>query len=101
MSMAADGWFHAFVWLCTVVGVWRLYRAARVGDHVPPPRRFAGMLLVGWGASNTIAVLIDHHLLGLRHVHDLPVPIPSWDWAFLMMTGLGFLAMGTATAREE
>lgn len=100
-NMTADGWFHAVVWLCTMAGVWRLYRAARAGDHFPPPRWFAGMLLVGWGAFNTVEGVIDHHLLELHHVRDLPVHMPSWDWVFLAVAGLGLVAIGTVMARER
>lgn len=100
-NMTADGWFHAFVWLCTLAGVWRLHGAARAGDHIPPRPWFAGMLLVGWGAFNTVEGVIDHHLLELHHVRDLPVHVPSWDWAFLIVAGLGFVAIGSAMARER
>ena len=100
-NMTADGWFHAAVWLCTMAGVWQLYAAARGGDPIPPPRWFAGMLLLGWGAFNTVEGVIDHHLLELHHVRDVPVHLPMWDWGFLLVGGLGFLAVGALMARRR
>jgi uncharacterized membrane protein len=38
--------------------------------------------------------VIDHHLLGLHHVRDLPAHVPLYDWLFLAIAGVGFIIVG-------
>lgn len=37
---------------------------------------------------------IDHHLLGIHHVRDMPYHVPAYDWMFLAVAGVGFLLIG-------
>lgn len=53
-------------------------------------RTFAGSLGLGWGLFNLIEGLIDHHLLGVHHVHPGDGQL-AWD--------LGFLLSGALLAR--
>ena len=98
-NMTWDGWFHAAVWLCTVVGLYWLAAAVRGGRRMPDARQLTGFLLLGWGAFNLVEGVIDHHLLELHHVRDLPVHVPSYDWLFLALGGAGFAALGWLLAR--
>jgi uncharacterized membrane protein len=75
--------------MVTVIGVVLLWRALRRGDRLDG-RRFAGLLLMGWGVFNVVEGLVDHHLLSIHHVRD-DVADPLW-W------DLGFLALGVALA---
>jgi uncharacterized membrane protein len=86
-NMVWDGWFHAAVWLVTLAGVWMLWSDARRGS-APPARAFAGQMLMGWAAFNLAEGIVDHHLLQLHHVRDLPVHVPAYDWAFLLIGGV-------------
>jgi hypothetical protein len=43
--------------------------------------------------------VIDHHLLGLHHVRDMPVHVPLYDWLFLGLGGVGLIAIGWLLAR--
>jgi len=99
-NMRWDGLFHAAVWLLTVIGVYRLLAEARRGAPVPGGRAFTGLLLLGWGAFNLVEGVIDHHLLGLHHVRDLPAHMPALDWLFLGAGGAGFLVVGWLLSRE-
>ncbi len=99
-NMIWDGLFHAAVWLCTLIGVYRLLNAARRNAALPSPRAFTGQLLLGWGLFNLIEGIIDHHLLGLHHVRDLPVHEPLYDWLFLA-TGGAFILLGWSLAQER
>ncbi|MEO7962819.1 MAG: DUF2243 domain-containing protein [Gemmatimonadaceae bacterium] len=99
-SMTGDGWFHAFAWIVTAIGVFRLYTAARAPIQFPPIRWFVGMLLIGCGVFNTIEGTVDHLLLDLHHVRDVPVYIPEWDWGFLLVAGIGFIIIGAVLARD-
>ncbi|MEW5927154.1 MAG: DUF2243 domain-containing protein [Gemmatimonadota bacterium] len=100
VNMAADGWFHAGTWLLVFAGVLLLYGAARTpGERLPPARWLLGLMLGGWGAFNLVEGLIDHHLLELHHVRDLPVHVPLYDYLFLAVGGVGFLLAGWLLAR--
>jgi uncharacterized membrane protein len=100
-NMTWDGLFHAAVWVCTLVGVYWLLSDARRGLPLPAPSRFTGLLILGWGLFNLVEGTIDHHLLGLHHVRDLPAHVPVYDWLFLGIGGVGFILLGRAMARER
>jgi uncharacterized membrane protein len=100
-NMRWDGFFHAGVWLLTLVGVYLLLRDARSGARLPTPRMLTGQLLVGWGFFNLVEGIVDHHILRLHHVRDLPAHVPMYDWTFLLLAGLGLLLLGGFLARER
>jgi uncharacterized membrane protein len=100
-NMAWDGVFHLAVWVCTVFGVFWLLADARRGAALPHPARFSGLLILGWGLFNLVEGLIDHHLLGLHHVRDLPQHVPLYDWLFLLVGGLGFIGLGYILYRRR
>ena len=95
-NMVADGWFHLATWLATLAGVFMLWRAARGAGELPSTRGFLGQAILGWGAFNLIEGIVNHHLLGLHHVRDLPAHAPLYDWLFLLVGGLGFIGLGLA-----
>jgi uncharacterized membrane protein len=99
-NMTWDGLFHAAVWLATLLGLYWLLGDARRGTQLPGARAFTGLLLLGWGLFNSVEGVIDHHLLGVHHVRDLPAHVPFYDWLFLGIGGLGFILLGWALARE-
>jgi uncharacterized membrane protein len=84
-NMVWDGIFHAFTWLVTAIGVWRLWTAGRDPNVPWSTPTFAGSLVMGWGLFNFIEGIIDHQVLGIHHVHPGPHQL-AWD--------LGFLAVG-------
>jgi uncharacterized membrane protein len=100
-NMVWDGYFHAVTWLFTLVGVYMLQSDASRALGIPGLRAFTGQLMIGWGLFNLIEGIIDHHLLHLHHVRDLPVWIPAYDWIFLLVGGLGFIAVGWLLSRSE
>jgi uncharacterized membrane protein len=61
----------------------------------------AGEMLLGWGAFNLVEGVIDHHLLQLHHVRDLPAHVPAYDWMFLAVAGVGLIAAGWWMSRAE
>lgn len=99
-NMVADGWFHAGVWTLTLAGVLLLWSAAGSGVALPPLRYLVGLLLSGWGLFNLVEGVIDHHLLELHHVRDMPRHMPVYDYVFLLAGGLGLLALGWLLARS-
>jgi uncharacterized membrane protein len=100
-NMVWDGLFHVVTWLLTLVGIYLLLADARRGIPLPSTRAFTGQLILGWGIFNLVEGLIDHHLLNLHHVRDLPVHVPIYDWIFLLVGGIGFVALGRAMSRDD
>jgi uncharacterized membrane protein len=96
-NMVWDGLFHAFTWLMTSLGVWRLWRAGQRTDVVWSARTFVGSLVLGWGLFNFIEGLVDHQLLGIHHVHPGEGQL-AWDLGFLAF-GLLQIAAGFASIR--
>lgn len=92
-NMVWDGQFHLVMWLVTVVGVFIL-RSETHTRFQQPTLAFVGQLVLGWGLFNLVEGVLDHHLLGLHHVRDLPVHLPIYDWLFLAVGGVGFIAIG-------
>jgi len=100
-NMTWDGWFHAAVWVLTLIGVYWLLQDGRRGTPLPSPKAFTGLLILGWGLFNLVEGVIDHHLLGLHHVRDLPAHVPLYDWMFLGIGGVGLILLGLATAQKR
>ncbi|HEX2080422.1 MAG TPA: DUF2243 domain-containing protein [Longimicrobium sp.] len=97
-NMVWDGLFHAATWWVTLAGVWLLWQDAHRGA-VPPGRVFIGQMLLGWAGFNLAEGIIDHHLLNLHHVRDLPAHVPAYDWAFLLVGGILLGAIGWMMSR--
>jgi uncharacterized membrane protein len=93
-NMRWDGFFHAGCWLLTVIGVYWLLADARRGRALPDPKAFTGLLILGWGVFNLVEGIIDHLILGIHHVRDLPVHVPLYDWLFLALGGVVFILVG-------
>lgn len=98
-NMRWDGLFHAASWIITLAGIVLLWRDGRRGA-VPPGRIFTGLLLLGWAGFNLVEGIIDHHLLELHHVRDLPHHVPAYDWAFLLIGGVLLGAVGWWMSRD-
>ncbi len=98
-NMVWDGLFHALMWIITIVGIYMLRADAERGLAMPEARAFSGQLLLGWGIFNLVEGVIDHLILNLHHVRDLPLHVPILDWLFVIVAGLGFMAIGAALAR--
>jgi uncharacterized membrane protein len=98
-NMAWDGLFHGAVWVATLVGLYLLLGDARRGRPLPSARAFTGQMLVGWGSFNLVEGVIDHHLLALHHVRDLPAHVPAYDWVFLAVGGVGLILLGWLLSR--
>jgi uncharacterized membrane protein len=93
-NMVWDGLFHLVTWLITLIGVFMLWSESRSRRAVESPAVLVGQMVFGWGAFNLVEGIIDHHLLDLHHVRDMPVHVPMNDWLFLAVCGLGFIALG-------
>ncbi len=93
-NMVWDGEFHLATWVLTLIGIVTLWNDCSAS--APTLRVLIGQLILGWGAFNLIEGTINHHVLGIHHVRDMPVHIPLYDWLFLGIAGVGFILVGVA-----
>ena len=93
INMVWDGLFHAVVWLVTLVGVFLLWSAAHHRERIPFLREFVGRLIFGWGWFNLVEGIIDHQLLGVHYVRQVP-NYTVYNVTFLAVGGVGFLLVG-------
>jgi len=100
-NMTWDGLFHAATWAITLIGVLMLWSDARASRVTGSVQTFIGEMLLGWAGFNLVEGLIDHHLLELHHVRDLPQHVPVYDWAFLAVGGVGLALAGWFLTRRE
>lgn len=100
-NMIWDGEFHAAVWIITLGGIYLLLHDATRGALLPSMRAFTGQLLLGWGIFNLVEGIVDHEILGIHHVRDIPVHVPMYDWLFLLIGGVGLIALGWALMRRR
>lgn len=98
-NMVWDGFFHIAAWLITLIGIYMLRSDATRRLAMPGAREFTGQLIFGWGVFNLVEGIIDHQVLNLHHVKDLPMHVPIFDWLFLLIAGVGLIAIGAALAR--
>lgn len=96
-NMVWDGQFHLATWIITLIGVWMLW--ADRARSAPVGRMLLGQMVLGWGVFNLVEGVIDHHLLQLHHVMDMPVHVPLYDWLFLGFGGILLILLGAALAR--
>ena len=100
LNMVADGLFHAGVWVVTVVGLALLWHAARSGEaQHTPTQAFVGLLLLGAGIFNLVEGLIDHQILGIHHVREIPNWL-VWDLGFLALGGVLLIVLGIMLVRS-
>jgi len=97
-NMVWDGLFHALTWLLCVAGVILLFRASRRSTRWSGAV-LLGSMLGGWGVFNLVEGLIDHQIFGLHHLHPGNAQA-AWDWAFVLIGGVGFALAGFVIARR-
>jgi uncharacterized membrane protein len=91
--MTADGMFDAFNFLIILLGVFLLWRAAYNRYSIPTLLAFVGQLIFGAGAFNLVEGIIDHHLLAIHYVRQVP-NYAVYNWTFLAVGGVLPLLIG-------
>lgn len=85
MNTVWDGLFHVVCWLSVLLGLAVLYsRVTHNRRRVWTSRVLWGWVLVGWGLFNLVEGVLDHHILGIHHVHGGPYQL-WWDIGFLVL----------------
>jgi uncharacterized membrane protein len=92
-NMVWDGLFHAAVWLATLVGVLLLWHAAYHRSAIPSAKAFVGQMILGWGLFNLIEGIVDHQLLAIHYVRQVP-NYQVYNLTFLIFGGVLFILLG-------
>lgn len=92
-NMVWDGFFHAAVWIATLIGVFLLWRAAYQRAPIPSLTVFIGQLILGWGLFNLVEGIIDHQLLAIHYVRQVP-NYQVYNLTFLAIGGVLFILLG-------
>ncbi len=93
LNMMWDGIFHAFVWVVTLVGILALQHAAYRGEALPSLQWFIGLLVLGWGLFNLIEGIVDHQILAIHYVRQVPNYTVD-NLTFLVIGGVLFILIG-------
>lgn len=92
-----DGLFHASTWIATFIGLLLVWQATREKLLARSTSAFIGLLAMGWGLFNVVEGVVDHHILGIHHVH--PSESLAWDLTFLAF-GAALIAVGWLASRR-
>ena len=92
-NMVWDGLFHALVWLVTLLGVFLLWSAAYQQETMPSLGAFIGQLLFRWGLFNLVEGIVDHQILGIHYVRQVP-NYTVYNLTFLAVGGVVLLLVG-------
>ena len=99
-NMVWDGVFHAAVWIATLAGVLLLWHAAYYGNPIPVLKVFIGQMILGWGLFNLVEGIIDHQLLAIHYVRQVP-NYQVYNLTFLAIGGVLFIVLGWALMRTK
>lgn len=98
-NMLWDGYFHAGVWLMTLIGVYLLFNAAKREDIIWSGNILTGAMLAGWGLFNLVEGTVDHLILGIHHLVEYTYDKLPYDLAFLA-TGIILMLIGWMLIRK-
>jgi uncharacterized membrane protein len=105
INMVWDGYFHAAVWIVTVIGVFCLFQTGKRKDVVWSGKVLTGSMLLGWGAFNAVEGCIDHQLLDIHHVMEYVGNKLPYDMAFLasgiILSVIGWLFIEQPTFKKS
>ena len=91
-QVAADGYFHALMYVIAAIGLWILW-ASRRRDGMSGRLLFAG-ILIGFGVWHMVDAALSHWLLGIHRIRmDSSSPL-FWDLLWLGLFGLVPVVLG-------
>jgi uncharacterized membrane protein len=93
VNMTWDGLFHVLTWIVTLVGILMLRAAAYTRAAIPSLQAFTGQLILGWGLFNLVEGVIDHQILGIHNVREVP-NYTVYNLTFLAIGGVLFILLG-------
>jgi uncharacterized membrane protein len=95
LHQVAGGWVQAVLWLAALVGILALWNGLRGPGRLPATRTLLGYMLVGWGGVKLAEGILNHYLLELHPVRDMPAHVVFYDWAFIILS-IALILLGLA-----
>ena len=99
VNMFWDGIFHLFTLLCTIAGVYLLWKALRKININTSGNLLCGGMLAGWGVFNLVEGIINHHILKMHNVREAVINKELWNYGFLFF-GILLLLSGWLLMRK-
>jgi len=100
-QVAADGVFHAIMYIVAVAGLIELYRARSAATTSPAIRPRWGHFWIGFGVWHIIDALLSHWITGIHRIKmDADNPL-VWDLAWFVVFGLVPLLYGWRTRNHR
>lgn len=93
INMIWDGVFHVCVWLVTMAGILLFWSAAHARQAIPSFQSLLGQLVLGWGLFNLVEGVINHQILGIHYVRQVP-EYTLYNLGFLGLGGVLLIAIG-------
>lgn len=92
-QVAADGYFHALMYVIAAVGLWMLWASRNPPDRTSGRLLFA-TILMGFGAWHVVDGILSHWVLGIHRIRmDSGNPL-FWDLLWFGVFGILPLAIG-------
>ncbi|ANY83288.1 hypothetical protein BB934_32110 (plasmid) [Microvirga ossetica] len=92
-QVAADGYFHAFMYVIAVAGLWLLWASRKAPDR-PAGRLLLATILIGFGAWHVVDAVLSHWVLGIHRIRmDSGSPL-IWDLLWFGIFGVMPLVIG-------
>lgn len=93
MQVAADGLFHAVMYVLAAFGLWILYRVWKRAPAAPM-RPLWPTFWMGFGMWHIVDALFSHWIIGIHRIRmDSDMPL-VWDVAWLVVFGLAPFFVG-------
>ena len=99
-QVAADGVFHAVMYVIAALGLIDLFRARPANTATPAAPRW-GAFWIGFGAWHIIDALLSHWITGIHRVKmDADNPLP-WDLAWVLVFGVLPVLLGWRKRNQQ
>ena len=93
-QVLADGLFHVFMYVVTVVGLWLLWRSRREFAAPGADRLLLANAMIGFGVWHIVDAVLSHWTLQIHRIRmDSEVPL-LWDLAWAAIFGVVFIIVG-------
>jgi uncharacterized membrane protein len=77
-----------------------LWSAAYRRESIPSQKAFVGAMIFGWGLFNLVEGIIDHQILGVHYVRQVP-NYTVYNLTFLAIGGVVFIIIGWLLMKDN
>ncbi len=99
-QVAADGYFHALMYVIAVVGLWMLWTSRHDPGRASGRLLMAG-ILIGFGVWHIVDAVLSHWLLGIHRIRMDSINPLFWDLLWLGLFGLVPVLLGWMMGRTR